>query len=108
MIRDRLLDAWAKSERADGTLTPTGQASLAAALEAEACKLRDAADRPGATILISVDQAEELARADGDSGEALAAYLHVALAAPRAAGNSPSPSAPTSSPNCKAIAASRT
>jgi formylglycine-generating enzyme required for sulfatase activity len=80
VIRDRLLDAWAKSERADGALTPIGEAALASALETEGRKLRDAADRPGATILISVDQAEELARAEGECGQALAAYLHVALA----------------------------
>jgi hypothetical protein len=39
-----------------------------------------AAGRSGATILVSIDQAEELARADGESGDALAACLHAALA----------------------------
>ena len=81
VIRDRLFDAWSKAERAGGELTPAGRAALEAALEAEGRKLRDAAGRDGATILISVDQAEEMARADGDSGEALADYLRAALAA---------------------------
>jgi hypothetical protein len=58
-----------------------GLAALEAALEAVGRKLRDAAGRSAASILISVDQAEEMARADGDSGEALADYLRVALAA---------------------------
>ena len=55
--------------------------ALEAALETEGRKLRV---RPqtvtGATILISIDQAEEMARAEGDSGEALADYLRAALA----------------------------
>jgi hypothetical protein len=73
VIRDRLMGAWSKAERADrGDLTPAGLAVLEAALEAEAQTLRNAADRPNASILISVDQAEEMARADGESGEALA------------------------------------
>jgi hypothetical protein len=78
IIRDHLFDAWTKAER-DGS--QAGRAALDAALEAEGRKLRDAAGRGAASILISVDQAEEMARADGDSGEALADYLGAALAA---------------------------
>jgi formylglycine-generating enzyme required for sulfatase activity len=78
-IRDRLFDAWSKAERAGGDLTPSGRSAVAAALELEGRKLRDAADRGAASILISVDQAEELARADGESGDALADYFRVAL-----------------------------
>jgi formylglycine-generating enzyme required for sulfatase activity len=74
-----MFDAWSKAERVGGELTPAGRAALQAALEAEGGKLRAAADRPGATILVSVDQAEEIARAEGDSGDALADYLRVAL-----------------------------
>ena len=48
---------------------------------AEGGKLRAAAGRAAASILIGVDQAEEIARADGSSGEALADYLRAALAA---------------------------
>ena len=81
VIRDRLIDAWRAAERSDERLTPAGLAALESALEAEGRKLRAAAGRSGATILVSVDQAEEMARADGDSGEALADYLRAALAA---------------------------
>jgi hypothetical protein len=91
VIRDRLLEAWSKAECADkGELTLSGVAMLGAALEAEgqaaaihsrAAAPRNVAGRPNASILISVDQAEELARADGKSGEALADYLHAAIRA---------------------------
>jgi formylglycine-generating enzyme required for sulfatase activity len=81
LIRDRLMEVWNHTERSEGRdLTGSGQKALETALEAESQKLRDAAGRPGASILISIDQAEELARADGTSGEALADYLRVALA----------------------------
>jgi formylglycine-generating enzyme required for sulfatase activity len=79
VIRDRLFDAWSRAEREGGRLTPAGVATIAASLEDEGRKLRALAGRPGATILISVDQAEELALAESDSAEALADYLHVAL-----------------------------
>ena len=46
VIRDRLMGAWSKAERADkGGLTPGGLAVLEAALEAEGHALRNAADR---------------------------------------------------------------
>jgi formylglycine-generating enzyme required for sulfatase activity len=80
VIRDRLFDVWSTAERDGNELTTAGLAGLEAALEAEGRKLRAAAGRSSASILISVDQAEEMARADGDSGEALADYLRVALA----------------------------
>ncbi len=79
-IRDRLFDAWSKAERNDTGLTPAGRAMLEAALESEGRALRVAAVRSGASILISVDQAEEMARAEGSSGDALADYLRAALA----------------------------
>jgi conflict system STAND superfamily ATPase/TIR domain-containing protein len=81
-IRDRLRDAWRKAARGPSGLTPAGHGALQAALEAEGARLRAAAGRAAtASILVSIDQAEELARADGDSGDALADYLRVALAA---------------------------
>jgi formylglycine-generating enzyme required for sulfatase activity len=81
VIRDRLFDAWSRAERdADQAPTKAGRAVLEQALEIEGARLRAAAGRPAATILISVDQAEELARAEGASGDALADYLRVALA----------------------------
>ena len=81
VVRDRLFDAWSKAERDGDGLTPVGRAALEAVLEAEGRRLRAAAGRSEASILISVDQAEEMARAHGDSAEALADYLRVALAA---------------------------
>jgi hypothetical protein len=81
-MRSRLDEAWRKAARGpDGRLTPEGLGALQAALEAEGRRLREAAGRGAASILVSVDQAEELARAEGDSGEALADYLRVALLA---------------------------
>jgi hypothetical protein len=81
-LRSRLDEAWRKAARGpDGRLTPEGLGALQAALEAEGRRLREAAGRGAASILVSVDQAEELARAEGDSGEALADYLRVALLA---------------------------
>jgi formylglycine-generating enzyme required for sulfatase activity len=80
IIRDRLMVAWLKAGRTNkGDLTPAGLAVLEAGLEAEGQPLRNAAGRPNASILISVDQAEEMARADGKSGDALADYLRAAL-----------------------------
>ena len=79
-IRRTLFDAWSIAGRDEkGELTKAGHDSLRAALESEGKKLRTAANRPLATILISVDQAEEIARSEGDSGDALADYLKVAL-----------------------------
>jgi TIR domain len=80
-IRDRLGEAWHRAARASGALTPEGLGVLQAALEAEGRRLREAAGRGAASILLSVDQAEELARAEGESGEALADYLRTAVAA---------------------------
>ena len=79
VVRDRLFGAWSNAERKDGYLSPTGHCAVEATLEAEGRRLRDVAGRGTATILVSIDQAEEMARADGDSGEALADYLRAAL-----------------------------
>lgn len=80
VIRDRLMEAWART----GSEHNRDQAGrppevLNAALETEGRRLRELAGRPAATILISVDQAEEIARVKGISGDALAGYLHAAL-----------------------------
>jgi formylglycine-generating enzyme required for sulfatase activity len=81
IVRDRLFDAWSKAERDGNELAPAGCAAVRAALEAEGRALRDAAGRDdAASILISIDQAEEMARANRDSGDALADYLRAALA----------------------------
>jgi hypothetical protein len=82
VVRDRLFNVWSKVERGENLdITDVGFKTLEQALEAEGQELRHAAGRPSASILISIDQAEEMARADGKSGEALADYLRVALAA---------------------------
>lgn len=52
---------------------------LSEQLSAIGDRLRTLANRPGATILISVDQAEELARSEGTSGQALTDYLRAAM-----------------------------
>jgi hypothetical protein len=81
VIRDRLLEAWSAAERSNGELTTEGLARIEKALEAEGRKLREAAGRPAASILVGVDQAEEMARASSSSSaDALADYLRLALA----------------------------
>jgi hypothetical protein len=91
VIRDRLLDVWTRADRtADGDLSEAGRSSVEAALEAEGQRLRAAADRPGATILISVDQA---------CGRRWQPR--------RAPGSSPSPSEPTAFPSCRSTAGFR-
>lgn len=80
VVRDRLFSAWSRAERVGSDLTPVGLAALEKALHLEGNLLRKAAGIDAATILISVDQAEELTRAAGESGDALADYLRVALA----------------------------
>jgi hypothetical protein len=79
VLRDRLFDAWGKAEREGGELTDAGKTTLRAALENEGRRLREATGCNTATILISIDQSEEIARAEGKSGECLSDYLRVAL-----------------------------
>jgi hypothetical protein len=79
-VRDHLLDAWRLAERnSDRTITEAGHRTLRAKLETFGRTLRTAASRPTASILIGVDQAEELVSGDGDSAEALADYLRAAI-----------------------------
>jgi hypothetical protein len=81
-IRDRLLEAWSRAERDEHQdLTVAGVTTLASTLEAEGHKLRAAAGRAGASILVSVDQAEEVARAEDKGADVLADYLHAAAVA---------------------------
>jgi len=80
VIRDRLFEIWSAAERDDKMeLTDTGRAALAAGLAAEGRKLREVASRPNASILVCVDQAEEIARTEGKSSDALSDYLRTAL-----------------------------
>ncbi|MEM6625104.1 MAG: SUMF1/EgtB/PvdO family nonheme iron enzyme [Pseudomonadota bacterium] len=81
-LKRTLLEAWRQAPRDDkAELTEDGRAALVATLEDQAARLRTRANRPGATLLISVDQAEEIARADGENGQALADYLRAAMEA---------------------------
>jgi Novel STAND NTPase 1/TIR domain len=82
-IRDRLMDAWSRAERGDGIeLSYAGFDVLVAALADDAQKLRVAAGRPDASILVGVDQADEMVHAEGSSADALADYLRAALRVP--------------------------
>ena len=67
-VRDSLQAAWARQD------------DLRAALEAIIEPLKIRANCVGTTTLIALDQAEELARAQGTSAEALGAYLKAVLA----------------------------
>ena len=79
-LKQTLLSAWQAAEKSsDGELTEEGVQALSVMLDEQASHLRSLANRPNASLLISVDQAEELTRSDGASGQALADYLRVAL-----------------------------
>jgi formylglycine-generating enzyme required for sulfatase activity len=79
-IRDRLLDAWRNVPRPPkGELESSALSALEATLEEIGEGLRSAANLPRATVLIGIDQAEEMARTEGEGGEALADYLRAAL-----------------------------
>jgi formylglycine-generating enzyme required for sulfatase activity len=80
VLRDRLFDVWSNAAREDGELTADGRETLQLALKSEADTLRAAAGHGNATIVMSIDQSEEIARAEGRSSECLADYLRVALA----------------------------
>jgi formylglycine-generating enzyme required for sulfatase activity len=80
VIRDRLLKAWHGAPReADGSLAAEGLRAISNALGEEGAQLRRAVGQSQASILISVDQAEELARSEGVSAEVLTDYLRAAL-----------------------------
>jgi hypothetical protein len=98
-IRDRLLELWrtakssaekARASLADNLPAESRRAALneidlamlhtlGNQLDTEITPLKLELDRPAATALIAIDQGEELARAEGDSGDALADYLRAAL-----------------------------
>jgi len=67
-VRDALRDAW------------RAKADLRAVLDGYIGPLKLKADRPAASVLIALDQAEELARCDGESADALGACLNAILA----------------------------
>jgi formylglycine-generating enzyme required for sulfatase activity len=79
-VRDRLRATWDQAEKQRGFATNDGLNVLRQVLEGEAFgPLRRRANRPGATVLIPLDQAEELARAEGQGADVLCDYLRAAL-----------------------------
>ncbi len=81
-LRRDLLAVWQGASRDAETraLTEAGWQALRRRIDIEGQRLRTQAHRPEATLLLSVDQGEELARSEGDSGDAFADYLRAALA----------------------------
>lgn len=76
VIKSNLLEAWRKENAQRDEATRSG---VLEALEGYVSQLRLAAGRPNATVLMSVDQAEELVRAGGESGDAFSDYIKAAL-----------------------------
>jgi formylglycine-generating enzyme required for sulfatase activity len=80
VLRDRLFDTWSGADHQNGEPTADGRKTLQSALQGEVDSLRAAAGYTDVTILMSIDQAEEIARSEGKSSECLSDYLRVALA----------------------------
>ncbi len=81
IIRSRLAQAWNTSLESKDSLDGVPLVALKEALEFECAELRRAANRPDATLLLSVDQADELTRSNSPGSDALCAYLNAAIAA---------------------------
>ena len=79
LLKADLLAAWADAPRDDHGLTPGGRDAIASRLVAEARRLREAAGHPDATLLITIDQAEDIARASGDGADAFGDYLRASM-----------------------------
>ena len=93
-LRDSLRATWDRAEKQDGFATDAGLRTLRATLESEVfTPIRKRADRPGATVLLPLDQAEELARAEGEGADALCDYLRAALLSPTSTDNVDVPAA---------------
>ncbi len=76
-LQDALMSLWSTGRTPDGQMTDVGRTTLGSRLHAEGERLRAAAGRPGATLLIGIDGAERLF--DGDDGtRAALAYLGAA------------------------------
>ena len=79
-IRHSLRTTWDRAEKHDGFATDAGLSVLRKMLEGEVfAPLRQRADCPGATVLIPLDQAEELARTEGEGADVLCDYLRAVL-----------------------------
>jgi hypothetical protein len=83
-VRDHLHNAWKQIPTAisDDSLPEQALQPLIAALERWGHALRKAAGRPAASILIPIDQAEEMIRAEGAGGAVLGDCLRAAFFAP--------------------------
>ena len=81
VIRDQLVAAAKQQGNGSGGESQGGSGSaVAACLEELGGKLREAAGRPDAAILIAIDQAEELLTADAESAMQFCEYLRAATA----------------------------
>jgi hypothetical protein len=78
-IRDDLYRAWQEAPKVESFSSQTGLLHLYERLELFFSKLRERAGRPHATMLIPLDQGEEISRAEGESADALSDYLRAAL-----------------------------
>jgi WD40 repeat protein len=80
-LRDELLAAWDSRQQllVQNPLQAYGE--LRDLVERTFDRLRQRADRPNSTVLVALDQAEELVHAKGQSGDVLAGYLRAMLSA---------------------------
>ena len=93
VVRDDLRTTWQNADKQEGFATDAGLQDLRQTLDRDLfAPLRAHTSRPNATILIALDQAEELARTDEEGADTLCDYLRAALL-PRAenAGNEMGP-----------------
>lgn len=79
-IKRQLFEAWTAAERdGDGNFLPSGTEGILAVLMQLSDELHTSSGQSDATLLISIDQAEELISSDGDSADALSDILRVAV-----------------------------
>ncbi len=74
-IRDDLLAAWRTARKGSRFVPPDGSAAIAEHVGSYFARLREKAGRPHSTVLIALDQAEELARSPGEPADAVSDYL---------------------------------
>ncbi len=80
LMHQNLLQQWQNADRLEnGNLTEKGARQLSKVLDEISSQLHVSANRPNSSILISVDQAEELAQNENQSSSAFIDYLNVAI-----------------------------
>ncbi|HEX8167175.1 MAG TPA: TIR domain-containing protein [Beijerinckiaceae bacterium] len=77
-IRDELREVW-RNLKGSRFVAPDKLHNLREQLEVYFSRLRDRFARPSATILVPLDQAEELVSPEGESADALSDYLRASL-----------------------------